>query len=152
MPASHEEFTQQQARIMYAALETVAKQNLAATQAATVAQSALAMFDAPAIVKQGFYSMQAGEDGEYELIRAGRVVGVINFWDDAVRVMDGIGKRAGHVSPAQDGYNHEIMAKVDEYAQAACRGDDDLMRNIGYVLQQMLFVTPIIRASSPQAT
>lgn len=152
MSALHDEFTQQQARAMYAALEVIAKQNVPGAHAPVIAQNALSALDAPAILKQGYYRMEIGEDGEYELIRAGRIVGVINFWDDAVRVMDGISKKAAYVGPDQDQVNHEIMAKIDAYAQAARDNDDDLMRNIGYELQQKLFVTPITITSSQQGT
>ena len=143
MASLHEDFSQPQARTLYKALEAIAKQNLPASQAALLAQNALASVAAPAIVSQGYYSMGIGEDGEYELMHGGRVVGVINFWADAVRVMDGLRKRAGKVSPEQDNHISEIMAKVEEYAQAAREEDDDLTRNIGYELQRMLFVAPI---------
>lgn len=127
---------------MRAALEAIAKNGLGTNQCRELALETLDKLDAPAAIKHGHYEMRTGEDGEYMLMHAGRQVGTINYYADALRVMDGLSKSASKIGQDQDNGVGDVMSQVHEYGVAVGSGDSEAASKVYHTIMRTLFVRP----------
>lgn len=137
---------------LHAALEAISKQGLSAEQCRDTAKTVLSQLDAPTAIGRGKYSFQIGEDGEYEIFYAGKRVGEIFYYADAVRINDALlGKTTsvaqtnGQQDSAAGLLNKDEMACFKRFYECALDGDG---YDVSNEMMQRLAEIGVVRRTS----